>query len=354
MRYVKRAAGFLLVSVCLLLVSACIGSGEGRLSYASETSDPLGGYAPAGSVSPVLDPSIMRQGSTWYSFSTDVEGFPIGGHLPIHCSQDLVNWSLCGSVFPDGIPAWVSARVPGIEGLWAPDISYFNGLYHIYYCGSTLGSNRTVIGLATNATLDPHDPAYKWADRGLVLESDPGDSFNALDPNILVDNDGSVWLNYGSYWSGIKQRQIDPITGMLLASNPQVYDLATRPGVPHNPVEGASLVRHGQYYYLFFSVDYCCEAALAQDNYKEAVGRSTSPHGLFLDEEGTPLLQGGGTVLLKSDTKWNAPGGGTAYIDASTGESLLIFHAQDLSRNGTPCQWVKKLGWENQWPVIQD
>src|SRR6185312_976718 len=354
MRHIVRAASVSLASACLLLACACVGSSEGRLSYASQVSDPLSAYTLTGAVSPVLDPSVVRQGLTYYSFSTDVEGFPISGHLPIHCSQDLANWSLCGSIFPSGIPAWVSARVPGIEGLWAPDISYFNGLYHIYYCGSTLGSNRTVIGLATNATLDPHDPAYKWQDRGLVLESKRGENFNALDPNILVDVDGRIWLNYGSYWSGIKQRQIDPATGMLLASNPRVYALATRPSVPHNPIEGASLVRRGQFYYLFVSVDYCCAATLAGDNYKEAVGRSTSPHGPFLDENGTAMLEGGGTVILESNKEWNAPGGGTAYLDASTGESLLIFHAQDLSRNGVPYQWVKKLGWVNQWPAIEN
>jgi arabinan endo-1,5-alpha-L-arabinosidase len=172
------------------------------------------------------------------------------------------------------------------------------------------------------------------------------------DPTILVDSDSTVWLTYGSYWTGIKQRQIDPLTGMLLGSNTTRYDLATRPGVPHNPIEGASLVRHGGYYYLFVSVDYCCEATLAEDNYKEAVGRSTSAHGPFVDEVGTPMLNGGGTVLLKGNAAWNAPGGGTAYVDAYSGESLLIFHAQNLSQSGAPFQWVKTLEWVDDWPVI--
>jgi arabinan endo-1,5-alpha-L-arabinosidase len=349
---VKQAASFWLVSVCALVVCACGGAPAAlRLSYASQVADPLTNYASTGEVSPVLDPSIMRQGSTYYSFSTDVDGFPSNGHLPIHCSQDEVNWTLCGSVFPGDIPAWVSTMVPGIHGLWAPDISYFNGLYHVYYCGSTLGSNRTVIGLATNTTLDGKDPAYKWVDRGLVFDSVPGNDFNALDPNILVDTDGSVWLTYGSYWNGIKQRQIDALTG-LLASDSTVYDLATRPGVPHNPIEGASLIHYGQYYYLFVSIDYCCKATVTQDNYKEAVGRSSSAHGGFVGEDGTPMMQGGGTVLLQGDSHWNAPGGGTAYIDALTGESLLIFHAQDLNEGGTPYQWVEKLTWTNGWPVL--
>jgi arabinan endo-1,5-alpha-L-arabinosidase len=130
--------------------------------------------------------------------------------------------------------------------------------------------------IATNTTLDSQDPAYRWVDRGLVLESKPGDDFNALDPAILADGDGSIWMTYGSYWTGIKQRQIDPLTGLLLASAPTRYDLASRPGVPHNPIEGASLIHHGNYYYLFVSVDYCCESNSSEDDYKQAVGRSAA------------------------------------------------------------------------------
>ena len=339
---VKRAGVLFVLSACLLLICSCNGAFLGRLSYVAQATDPLTNYSMTGEIRPVLDPSIVRQGSTYYAFSTDVPSSPSEGHLSIRCSQDKLNWSRCGSVFPGSIPAWISNKVRGISELWAPDISYFNGLYHVYYNGSSLNSNLSVIGLATNTTLDSSDPAYKWVDRGQVLQSNPGDDFNALDPSILVDEGGSIWLTFGSYWSGIKQRQINSQTGMLLASNTTRYDLATRPGVPHNPIEGASLVRHGEYYYLFVSVDYCCQADAAQDNYKEAVGRSTSPQGPFLDEAGTPMLNGGGTVLLKGNSQWNAPGGGSAYVDSSSGESLLIFHAQNLSQGGAPFQWLKK------------
>ena len=243
-------------------------------------------------------------------------------------------------------------KVPGIVGLWAPDVSYFNGQYHVYYNGSTLGSQQTVIGLATNTTLDYSDPAYKWIDRGLVLESKDGDDFNALDPNIFIDVDGSIWLNYGSYWSGIKQRRIDPQSGMI-TPEPTRYDLATRPGVKGDPIEGASLVQRGGYYYLFVSVDHCCESALAADDYKQVVGRSTSVHGPFVDEAGTPMLKGGGTILLQGNASWNAPGGGTAYIDAETGESLLVFHAQDLDQAGMPHVWLKTLQWAGDWPSFE-
>ncbi|MGB6609955.1 MAG: arabinan endo-1,5-alpha-L-arabinosidase [Acidobacteriaceae bacterium] len=362
---VRRAAGLSLLSVCLLLPCACgnavhpgtvaaaSNSSEGNISWASETTDPLATYPLAGNTQPVLDPSIIRQGSTYYAFATDVLGASTANHLPIRCSQDKINWTACGSIFPGAMPSWVVASVPGIIGLWAPDISYFSGLYHVYYAGSTLGSQRSVIGLVTNTTLDPSDPAYKWIDQGEVLGSTPGDDFNAIDPNIFIDTDASVWLTYGSYWSGIKQRQIDPATGMLLASNTTRYNLATRPGVPENPIEGPSLVRHGNYYYLFVSIDFCCTPSYVTDNYKQAVGRSTSPHGPFVDEVGTPMMNGGATVLLKGDAAWNAPGGGTAYLDPANGDSLIVFHALDVSQNGAQWMWISNLAWTNDWPVIE-
>lgn len=326
----------------------------GRLSYAPQTADPLAAYTLTGNTSPVLDPSIIRAGSTYYAFSTDVVGSGIARHLPIRCSQDKLNWRACGSVFPDSIPAWISVVVAGNAGLWAPDVSFFSGQYHVYYCASTLGSQQSVIGLATNTTLDPTDLGYRWVDRGPVLASHRGDDFNALDPNILVDHDGKVWLTYGSYWSGIKQREIDPATGLLSTSNTTRYDLATRPGVSRNPIEGASLIAHGNYYYLFVSVDFCCEPQTAQDNYKQAVGRASSPHGPFVDENGTPMLAGGGTVLLQGNALWNAPGGGSVFITPDGEDSIIVFHAQNLKRGATPYQWIKTLNWENGWPVFSD
>jgi arabinan endo-1,5-alpha-L-arabinosidase len=221
----------------------------------------------------------------------------------IRCSQDQVNWTPCGSVFRR-IPEWVSRRVPGVAGLWAPDISHFAGLYHLYYSGSPLGSQRSVIGLATNTTLDPADPSYRWVDRGEVLQSAPGDDFNAIDPNILIDAGGGIWLTYGSYWSGIKQMQINPRSGGLLANSAR-FALATRPGVPNNPIEGAAIIHHGNFYYLFVSIDYCCNADNVTDNYKQAMGRATTPNGPFVDMNGTAMMDGGGTVILAAQGRWN-------------------------------------------------
>ena len=79
--------------------------------------------------------------------------------------------------------------------LWAPDISYFNGQFHVYYAGSTFGSNDSVIGLATTPSLAK--PA--WADQGLVVQSTTSDDFNDIDPNVSFDQSCTPWLAYGSF-----------------------------------------------------------------------------------------------------------------------------------------------------------
>ena len=296
------------------------------------------------------DPSVIRANNTYYAFSTDT-GAPVSGNLPMLCSQDRVAWNFCGSVFSQ-IPSWVVQKVPGILGLWAPDISYFNGLYHVYYAGSTFASNMSVIGLATNVTLDPTDIHYQWIDQGPILSSGSSDDFNAIDPNVLVDTDGRVWLTFGSYWSGIKQREIDPATGTLLTSNPTMYSLAYRPNAQYDPIEGTSLVHKASYYYLFASFDNCCDADPYQDTYRIMVGRGTSPNGPFTDMNGTDMMQGGGTQLLAGDgITFSGPGGETAYLDSINGD-IIVFHAIHLP-DGTPYLFVNGLSWLNGWPQIE-
>ena len=347
----RRLSVFSILLVHLIFSLVSCGGGSSASSPApSQLSSPVfTNYHLTGDTSQVRDPSIIRQGSTYYQFGTDI-GAPVGGSLPIRCSTDRVAWTACGFVL-NQIPAWVVAKVPGIVGLWAPDISFFSGLYHVYYAGSTFGSNTSVIGLVTNTTLDQTDPNYQWIDQGEVFGSISSDDFNALDPTILVDNDSRVWLTYGSYWSGIKQRQIDPVTGLLLASDPTVYALAERPNVQFDPIEGTSLVHKGSFYYLFASFDNCCASNPYQSTYRIMVGRGTSPHGPFTDMNGTEMLQGGGTQLLAGNgTTWNAPGGATVYLDSQNGDTI-VFHALHLP-DGAAFLFVNSVTWPDDWPQI--
>ncbi|HSB76291.1 MAG TPA: family 43 glycosylhydrolase, partial [Terriglobales bacterium] len=103
-----------------------------------------------GDVQGTHDPSMARDGDTWYLFATGASQNP-PGQLPIRCSSDLRRWRQCGRVLRE-IPAWIRRQSPTTRDLWAPDISYFNGKYHLYYAFSVFGKNTSGIALLTNST----------------------------------------------------------------------------------------------------------------------------------------------------------------------------------------------------------
>ncbi len=321
------------------------------LAHADPASDKriLDGYHLTGAVEPFRDPSIIRQGDTWYVFGTDVTGHNFNS-LPIRCSKDKVDWQDCGAVFKF-VPKWMHKRMPGLAGLWAPDISYFHGEYHLYYAASIFGTNLSLIGLATNATLDQHDPRYQWVDRGEVLSTKPGDTYNAIDPNILVESEDEVWLSFGSFWSGLKQRRVDPATGMLSTTDTTTYAIAAQPTSPEHAIEASSLVHKGDFYYLFASVGFCCTRDPHDATYRIIVGRGSGPHGPFADRDGKPMLAGGGTELLAGSGDWLGPGGQTVYLDRERGD-LITFHALHLPL-GAGTVFVNPLRWDQGWPVIE-
>ena len=108
---------------------------------------------PEGDIQQIHDPVMTKAGDTYYVFST-------GSRLIIHCSKDRIHWTWCGRVFERN-PSWVADAIPGVGDLWAPDISFFAGKWHLYYSASTFGKNRSLIGLVTNLTLDAQSPDYQ-------------------------------------------------------------------------------------------------------------------------------------------------------------------------------------------------
>jgi len=299
------------------------------------------------------DPAIIKQGDTYYLFCTG--GRRRRNIVPIRVSKDLKTWTRAGHVL-DELPAWVADEVPKARNAWAPDISFFNGKYHLYYSLSSFGVNESAIGLATNVTLDPADPAYKWNDEGLVVRSRTGeDDFNAIDPNIVVEDDGKVWLNWGSFWGGIMMRRIDPDTGKPSSEDTKLYRLASRERADQHqtpPVEGAIeapfIVRHGDHWYMFVSWDFCCRGA--RSNYKVVVGRSSEVTGPYLDKNSTPLAEGGGTLLIEAATdKWRGSGHPAVLHDADT--DYLLVHSYTADR-GNPQLQISTIEWEEGWPRV--
>jgi arabinan endo-1,5-alpha-L-arabinosidase len=279
------------------------------------------------------DPSIIKEGSTWWVFST-------GPGLQVKFSPEGLNWTQGVQIFPAELPWWRTyAPTMGQNDVWAPDVHLFAGRYWCYYCVSEFGTNNSAIGLTSCSSIALGD----WRDDGLVLSSQSGpQSFNALDPDLSIDASGNPWLVYGSYFDGIHVVKLDPAT-MKPTGAPS--SIAARP----NGIEGTNIVYNNGFYYLFASIDKCCLGV--NSTYKISFGRSTGITGPYVDQSGSAMLDGGGTVLDSSGPRWIGPGGESVYNDGSGW--IIVFHAYDAQNSGNPTLQISDLYWgADNWPTF--
>ncbi|MFD0592648.1 arabinan endo-1,5-alpha-L-arabinosidase [Catellatospora coxensis] len=243
--------------------------------------------------------------------------------------------------WPGGAP-WTTAYTGGGANLWAPDISYRDGRFLLYYSASTFGSQRSAIFLATS----PTGAAGSWTHQGLVIESSSAVNYNAIDPNLFVDAAGQWWLAFGSFWTGIKSVRLDPATGKRSTTDTAVRALAQRQ-TASGAVEAPFVYRRGGYYYLFTSFDLCCRGA--SSTYRTMVGRSTSPTGPFTDRNGTALTSGGGTQILAGHGSVHGPGHPAVLAD--NGQDVLFYHY--YTDSGAARLGINLLGWDSAgWPFV--
>lgn len=291
------------------------------------------------------DPAVIQaDNGSFYIFAT-------GRSLPFYHSTDLVNWERIGTVFDTPVPAWSKKAIPETRGIWAPDIVKLNDRYFVYYSVSTFGSQRSVIGVAMNKTLDHTSPEYKWIDQGQVIESDPAhDDFNAIDPAAFQQADGRAFMIWGSYWSGIKAIELNPDTGKPLEDDPNIIAIAARPDTRSHAIEGAYMVKHGDYYYLFVSWDSCCDGA--ESTYKVMVGRSKNPLGPYIDITDKPMVEGGGTLVLANNDQWRGPGHNSVLT--TDNRSWMVHHTYDTFHLGARrILQIRPIYWpEEGWPVV--
>ncbi len=294
---------------------------------------------------PCPDPSILAdaKGRVYFIVCT-------GRGIPLWFSRDLKRWQRVGRIFREDVPEWARQKVPTARTIWAPDLKRVGNRYYIYYSVSTLFQQRSVIGLVIGTSLDPEQPSFRWHDVGQVVESRPGDAFNAIDPALLVTPSGEGYLFWGSFWDGIKAAPVSLETGKLLIPARQAKAVARR--VPPAPpaIEGAYPIYREGWYYLFVSWDYTFAGDPQEATYKIVVGRSRHPLGPYVDRLGVPMTRGGGELVLMSTRRWRGTGHNSVLI-TETG-SWLVYHAIDARnpRAGRLLQ-VRQLRWIDGWPV---
>ena len=308
----------------------------------------------------VHDPVMIRQNNTYYIFCT-------GNGISVFSSPDMKSWKSEKPVFASA-PQWAVEAIPTFKGhIWAPDIAFFNGQYYLYYSVSAFGKNTSCIGLATNITLDPVDPQFKWVDHGKVIQSVPGETnWNAIDPNLITDEKGTPYLSFGSFWDGLKLVKMSPDAKTVAEDIRTIPTIASRktdskapnpPSVDNNPVDAGGnaieapfIFRKGKYYYLFASIDYCCKGV--KSTYKMIVGRAKKVTGPYLDQTGKSMATGGATILLQGDENWY--GVGHNAVVTFDGTDYLVFHGYDAHDDGKPKLNIRKLEWDKDgWPVVK-
>ena len=78
---------------------------------------------------------MAKQGDTYYLFAT-------GEGVSVMSSKDLKTWKFEKPVFAEA-PQWAVEAVKGYKGhTWAPDISYHNGQYHLFYSCSAFAKKH--------------------------------------------------------------------------------------------------------------------------------------------------------------------------------------------------------------------
>jgi beta-xylosidase len=268
------------------------------------------------------DPSIIRNGKQYYAVGTSSEWAP---HFPVYTSANLKDWKQTGYVF-DRAPEWTSGS------FWAPEYYHRNGLFYIYYTARRKTDQVSCIGVATSKF-----PDKGFVDHGIIIEKGK----EAIDAFIYDDN-GQLYITYKAY--GLDGKPIE-ILGSKLSTDGlrlQGESFSLFKDVKGIGLEGQSILKKDDYYYLFYSSGNCCGSNC---DYNVRVARSKTLNGQFEVYNKNPLLS--------EQADWKCSGHGT-FVNTPAGRTYYLYHAYNkqssvfTGREGL----LSELIWpgKNEWP----
>lgn len=266
------------------------------------------------------DPTVIRLGETYYATGTSSEWAP---HYPIYVSKDLVNWKHTGYIF-DRNPEWTTGS------FWAPEFYYLNDKVYMYYTAR----NQQGVSYIGVATADR--PEGPYTDHGVIVEW----GSEAIDAFIIEDK-GEHYISWKAY--GLDDRPIELIAAKLSIDGLKIE------GEPFSlmrdderiGMEGQHWMKHGDYYYMIYSVKGCCGP---KSDYQVYVARSKDLKGPYEKYEGNPILYGDGTDFISC-------GHGTV-VTTPDGRMFYLCHAYmsgDRFYNGRQGILQEMIFDENDW-----
>ncbi|MBW5449411.1 family 43 glycosylhydrolase [Cohnella sp. CFH 77786] len=245
------------------------------------------------------DPSILRVGEDYYIATSTFEWYP---GVQIHHSRDLVHWRVLTRPLD-------SARLldmrgnPNSGGIWAPCLTYSDGLYYLLYTNvrSLAGAYKDT----PNYLVTAESIEGPWSDP-IYLNS------SGFDPSLFHDDDGRKWV-LNMIWDHRAGR--NPFYGIVI----QEYSVEQRrlvgekriifKGTSLGGTEGPHLYKRGGYYYLM--------TAEGGTGYEHAVtvARSESMFGPYEVDPSNPMLTAFGAPELALQKAGHA-----SLVETQTGE----------------------------------
>jgi beta-xylosidase len=191
------------------------------------------------------DPAVILANRTYWAYSTG----SAGRNLQVISSPDLSTWSAPTDPLPV-LPSWATAGLT-----WAPGVIDIGGTYVMYYTVHDPTLGHQCISVATSST--PRGPFTDASSGPLICQSANGGS---IDPNPYLDPaTGSLVLLWKSDDNSIGNpthlwgQPLAP-NGLSLAPGSSPSLLLTESARWQSPtVEGPTVVRNGNRYYLFYS-----------------------------------------------------------------------------------------------------
>jgi arabinan endo-1,5-alpha-L-arabinosidase len=317
------------------------------------------GPSPATYENPVLDsdfpdPAVLRASDGfYYVYATQGEHEGRMLNIQVARSRNLVTWERLGDALSVK-PQWAQRT----QDFWAPHVSEHAGRYYLYYSAkpdAALADTSRGLCLAVAVAGRPEGP---FTDSGRPLRC--GTGFINIDPMAFDDpQTRRRFLYWGSGFGPIKVQEL-AADRISFAPGSRPIDLVpvVRTEDPANYrrlVEGAWVVRHGGYYYLFFSGDNCCGP---NAHYAVMVARSRNATGPFETPPAAERIAGG--VVLARRGNWAAPGH-NSLIEDSRGNHWMLYHAVDARRprsrpadeiNSRRVMLLDRIVWRDGWPRL--